>query len=536
MNAIRVARTAEEELRDRYLALVEQAPDAILIHDGERIVMANAAATRLAGAERESELVGRPIDDFLNPPFLRAFEAQLVSGKELVRPAEPVRDTFRRLDGTGVPVDVTAIPFMDGRRLAAHVVIRDVSARLAAEGARAAAQHAEEQQAAVLRAESEKSAAVRTLAGGVAHEVNNMMLIVLGFTEFLVRDPDLSDARRADALEIQRAADRTAAVARQLLTFSRSAAQKPQAVALDAIIADVRPMVERLLGDGRTLLTELASPEPVWVDPHQVWQMLTNLVLNARDSMALGGTLTLSTHSMLLDPGAGVGAGGIAIPAGRYGVLTVADTGAGMDRETLARIFEPFYSRKATGQGTGLGLSVLNGIIDQSGGFVTVASTPGVGTTFSLYFPLLPESAAERHPLEPQGPIADRALAGATILVVDDEPGARTIVARTLEGSGCLVRQAADGVAALELVDRHGPPDLVLTDLSMPGMGGVELAGHLRARWPQLPILFMSGYAEEHLRRAGTINGTQQVIEKPFRSDVLIRRVDAALRGNAVRM
>jgi two-component system cell cycle sensor histidine kinase/response regulator CckA len=207
-----------------------------------------------------------------------------------------------------------------------------------------------------------------------------------------------------------------------------------------------------------------------------------------------------------------------------------------MDRETLARIFEPFYSRKATGQGTGLGLSVLNGIIDQSGGFVTVASTPGVGTTFSLYFPLLPESGAERHPLEPQGPIADRALAGATILVVDDEPGARTIVARTLEGSGCLVRQAADGVAALELVDRHGPPDLVLTDLSMPGMGGVELAGHLRARWPQLPILFMSGYAEEHLRRAGTINGTQQVIEKPFRSDVLIRRVDAALRGNAVRM
>jgi two-component system cell cycle sensor histidine kinase/response regulator CckA len=135
----------------------------------------------------------------------------------------------------------------------------------------------------------------------------------------------------------------------------------------------------------------------------------------------------------------------------------------------------------------------------------------------------------------PHAKLADRALAGATILVVDDEPGARTIVSRSLEGSGCLVLQAADGVAALELVDRHGPPDLLLTDLSMPGMGGAELAQHLSARWPRLPILFMSGYAEEHLRRAGTIEGAQQVIEKPFRPDALVRSVDAALRGNAVR-
>jgi two-component system cell cycle sensor histidine kinase/response regulator CckA len=535
MNATRVDRSAEEELRDRYLALVEQAPDAILIHDGERIVMANAAATRLAGAERESALVGRPIDDFLNPPFLRAFEAQLVGGKELVQPAEPVRDTFRRLDGVGVPVDVTAIPFMDGGRLAAHVVIRDVSARLAAEAARAAALRAEEQQAAMLRAESGKAAAVRTLAGGVAHEVNNMMLIVLGYTEFLVRDPDLPEARRADALEIQRAADRTAAVARQLLTFSRRAAQNPQAIALDAILLDVRPMVERLLGDGPSLATELASPEPVWVDPHLVWQMLTNLVLNARDAMAADGTLTLSTRTVALDRDALVGAGGQAIPAGRYGVLTVADTGTGMDPDTLARIFEPFYSRKPTGKGSGLGLSVLSGIMDQSGGFVTVASTPEVGTTFSLYFRLHAEPAADDHPPEPPR-VSDRALAGATILVVDDEPGARAIIARTLEGSGCTVLQAANGVAALELVDRHGPPDMVLTDLSMPAMGGAELAGHLSARWPRLPILFMSGYAQEHLRRAGTIDGTQQVIEKPFRSEALIQCVDAALRGNALRI
>jgi PAS domain S-box-containing protein len=164
MNAPRADRSAEEELRDRYLALVEQAPDAILIHDGERIVMVNAAATRLAGAERDSALVGRPIDDFLNPPFLRAFEAQLVGGKELVQPAEPIRDTFRRLDGVGVPVDVTAIPFMDGRRLAAHVVIRDVSARLAADAARAAALHAQELHAAQLRVRPVLMTAAATIA------------------------------------------------------------------------------------------------------------------------------------------------------------------------------------------------------------------------------------------------------------------------------------------------------------------------------------------------------------------------------------
>ena len=535
MNATRLARTAEEELRGRYLALVEQAPDAILIHDGERIVMANVAATRLAGAELEGELVGHPIDEFLDPPFLRAFEAQLVGGRELVRAAEPVRDTFRRLDGVGVPVDITAIPFMDGRRLAAHLVIRDVSVRLAAESARAAVLHGQEQQAALLRAESGKAAAVRTLAGGVAHEVNNMMLVVLGYSEFLVRDPALSEARRADALEIQRAADRTAAVARQLLTFSRSAAQKAQAVALDAIILDVRRMIERLLGDERRLVTELASPEHVGVDPHLLWQMLTNLILNARDAMAADGTLTLSTRTVAIEPDTLVGAGGQAIPAGRYGVLVVADSGTGMDPDTVARIFEPFYSRKPTGQGSGLGLSVLSGIMDQSGGFVTVASTPEVGTTFSLYFPVLAEPAVGGRPLEPPR-VSDRALAGATILVVDDEPGARAIVARTLEGSGCIVLQAANGVAALGLVDRHGPPDMVLTDLSMPAMGGAELAGHLRARWPRLPILFMSGYAQEHLRRAGTIDDTQQVIEKPFRSEVLVRIVDAALRGNALRI
>lgn len=502
------------DLRQRYHRLVELAPDSILIHDGERILMANAAAVRLAGAAHRDQLVGRPIDTFLSPPYLKAFEEQFLGSDDL-RPPDPVRDTFHRLDGSQVMVEVTAIPFMEAGRPAAHLVIRDITERLAA-------------QAAAIRAEAQKLAAVRTLAGGVAHEVNNAMTVALGFSEFLLRDRGISKDGIASVLQIQKAADRAAAVARQLLSFSRRTPAKPKVIGLDASLRDMVPMVEQLLHDGQLLTTTWACPDFVWADPRHLEQIVINLVLNGRDAMPSGGSLVLATSKMLVGKGMLDAFGGFPIPAGRYGLLTVADTGVGMDAETITRIFEPFFTTKPVGEGTGLGLSVLDGLLEQSGGYITVASAPGLGTTFTLYFSLVPEARtadpAEQEPREPGG-----ALKGATVLVVDDEPGVRELARRILEAGGGRVLEATDGNDALDVVSRHGPPDLALVDVVMRGMGGVDLAARLQERWPGLRILFMSGYSEDHLQRHGIVDAASNVMEKPFVSETLTRSVEAAL-------
>ena len=378
-----------------------------------------------------------------------------------------------------------------------------------------------------LRAEAEKLVTVRTLAGGVAHEINNRMMVALGFSQFLLDDPDVPEDRRRDVMQIQRAADRAAAVARQLLSYSRRAAQQARAIPLDTAIGELLPTVERLLGERQRLVTDLRCPDPISIDVNHLDQMVTNLVLNARDAMATGGTLTLTTVAVTAAAGKETAAGH-PIPPARYGVLSIADTGTGMTRETLARIFEPFFTTKPVGQGTGLGLSVVEGLLDQSGGYAAVESTPGGGTTFSLYFPLVPD-AVEADEGRKRAGVTGSALAGAMVLVVDDEPGVREIAVRSLEASGCRVLEASDGGGALDLVGRHGPPDLVLTDLMMTGMDGAELARRLRERWPRLPVLFMSGYSENHLRQAGALDGGAGVLEKPFRPENLVSSIYAAL-------
>ncbi|HLS48260.1 MAG TPA: response regulator [Gemmatimonadales bacterium] len=378
-----------------------------------------------------------------------------------------------------------------------------------------------------LRAEAEKLATVRTLAGGVAHEINNRMMVALGFSQFLLDDPAISEDRRRDVLQIQRAADRTASIARQLLSYTRQAVMQAGPVSLDAAIGELLPVVGRLLGD-RRLVTRLQCPDAIWIDPGHLEQIVTNLVLNARDAMIDGGTLTLITEAVTV-PAERESAGRPLAP-GSYGLLSIADTGNGMPPETVARIFEPFFTTKPVGQGTGLGLSVVEGLLDQSGGQVTVRSVPGMGTTFSIYFPLVPA------PIDmPMPELEDRRhkfLAGATVLIVDDEPGVCEVAVRALEASGCRVLEASDGSAALDLIGRHGPPDLVLTDIMMTGIDGAELGRRIRDRWPGLPVLFMSGYSESDLRKAGALDGGATVLEKPLRPEALVDGIYSALRAN----
>ena len=389
-------------------------------------------------------------------------------------------------------------------------------------------------QAEEMRVQTQKLAGVRMLAGGVAHEINNAMTVVLGFSQFLLADPGLAEQSRDEIGLIQRAADRAAAVARQLLTYSRHVASDPRAIQLDTALGDMAPMLQRLLGGGCQLVTSWSCTERVRLDMNHLQQMMTILVLNARDAMPTGGTLTLATDEVALGPGVQDAVTGRPVSPGRYGQLEVRDSGTGMDAETVSHIFDPFFTTKPVGLGTGMGLPVLGCLLEESGGYMTVASEPGSGTRFTLYFPLLTGTVAEQDAPR-AGEHGGRELAAATVLVVDDEPAVREVAVRTLQERGCRILQAADGVGALELVNRHGPPDLVLADLLMSGMGGVELATRLRSRWPDLPVLFMSGQSEVHLRGLDVPGGVEAVVQKPFRPDDLVDKVYAALvpRGSS---
>jgi PAS domain S-box-containing protein len=512
------------EREERYQQLVELAPETILIHDGDRIVLANAAAVRLAGATDRDQLVGHPIESFLHPPYLKAVQAQLVGTADLVKPVSPVRDAFRRVDGSEVEVEVTAIAFLDHGRPSAHLIVHDITERLTLQAtARRAEEHLQQAQ---------KMEAVGVLAGGVAHEVNNMMSVILGFSEFLLSAPDMEEERLSEVRHIIRAAERTAAVTRQLLAFSRRAFHQPQVFTLGSAVHDLESVIRRLLGEERHLAMVCDVSPRIRVDKAQLEQVLVNLALNARDAMPAGGTLTITTGETDLPDGLASVDGNV-IPAGHYGVVIVRDTGMGMSAATQSHAFEPFFTTKAIGKGTGLGLAAVEGIMGQNQGHITLASAPGLGATFTLYLPILSdiEVVERRGELrgDPLPPGPDPTQAGATVLLVEDEPVVRAIAARSLERGGFRVLQASGGSVAIELVDRNGPPDLVLTDLMMPGMGGAELARRLGERWPALPILFMSGYSVDDLLRQGAIDSGLAIIQKPFTPDGLVRSVAAAL-------
>lgn len=512
------------ERDERYRQLVELAPDGILIHDGERIVLANAAALRLAGATRREQVVGLPIETFLEPPYLKAFEADLLEERP-VEVARPVRDTLHRIDGVELAVEVRTVAFSDHGRPSAHLIIRDITERLAVH--EAARQVGERLQ------EAQRMELVGALAGGVAHEINNMLQVVLGSGEFLVEDPGLPDECRADAKEILRAGSRAAFVTRQLLAFGRRTIHRPEIVDLGAVLRDAEPVVRRLL-DGQQLGLVVDAAPAVRVDAGQIQQVLLNLAFNARDAMPHGGTLTMKAGEVEVKAGL-TAAGGLAIPPGRYGVLTVQDTGLGVVAAIRDRLFEPFFTTKPVGQGAGLGLSAMLGLVTQNDGFITVAAALRRGATFTVYLPLVPPST----PVEPRRDkprVSEAAARGAqTILVVDDEPAVRSISARILQRGGWRVLQAADGAAALTLIAEQGPPTLLLTDVKMPGIGGAELARQVRSTSPALPILFMSGYPAEELQRDGLLDAASDVIQKPFTAGELVATVSAVIAAAQLR-
>lgn len=495
--------------------VIDTNPHLIFVKDGEgKYVLANEAVAELYGTTVES-LLGKTDADF-NPKreeveqYLRADREVMASQKPLFIPEEPA--TCAR-SGETRWFQTVKVPLLspDGGTRQVLGVATDITQR----------KHLEDQ-----FRQAHKMEAVGRLAGGVAHDFNNVLTIIRGQTEFLLADLPEGDARRADVLEIQQAADRAAVFTRQLLAFSRRQLLQPEVLQLNTVISGMEMMLRRLVGEDVVLLTKLHPDLPlICADPGQLQQVLLNLAVNSRDAMPRGGTLLVETAVVELD--ANYPRQHPSARTGTHVVLAVTDTGFGMDAATRARLFEPFFTTKEPGKGTGLGLSTVYGIVKQSGGHIWVYSEVDRGTTFKLYFP--PHHGAVKAS-EPERPVVPTPGTGATILLVEDERQVRSTVRRLLERHGYTVMEASNGHDALALITAHGSDiDLVLSDMVMPGMGGTELASRVRALSPTLPVLLMTGYTEEAITRSGARPLEEQIIEKPFSLPTMLEKVRAAL-------
>jgi two-component system cell cycle sensor histidine kinase/response regulator CckA len=371
--------------------------------------------------------------------------------------------------------------------------------------------------------QAQRMDSVGQLAGGIAHEANNMMSVVLGCADYVLQRTDLPGPVRDDVDQIWKAAKRTAGITQQLLAFSRRQVLQPQVLDLNATVRDLEPILTRTLGETLGLRMHLSpSLSRVRADPGQLEQVLINLTLNARDAMRDQGRLTIETMNVVLDEAYVAGKSVDSLRPGEYAALVVSDSGHGMDRATLGRIFEPFFTTKVVGQGTGLGLSTVYGIVKQSGGFIWVYSEPALGTTFKIYFPVATTSPGSTDLREP----APTARENETVLVAEDEAMVRGIMARTLRDCGYNVLEAADGRAALEIMEAEaGRVSLIVADVVMPDLGGREMATQLAERWPDVPVLFTSGYTGMDVVRRGLLNEGHEFLQKPLAPEALARKV-----------
>ncbi|GAA3456358.1 PAS domain S-box protein [Dactylosporangium matsuzakiense] len=495
-----------ERAEARMQVVLDAAPDPLLgVGEDDRIVLANASAERLFGFPR-SDLTGMPVRRLL-PGGVRT-EAGPSAGA-------------RRRDGSELPVEITLNTLTGEDGLITLVGVRDMSERLAAlaEQERLRAE-AERQKHEVRQQRTQRLESLGQLAGGIAHDFNNLLAVILNYAEFIVEDG--ADTPFAlDAEQILRAGRRGSELTHQLLAFARREVVRPKPLDVNRVIGEVQQMLTRSIGEHITLGTALVDGLPAVVaDPGQLEQVLVNLAVNARDAMPAGGHLTIDTGLVHVDEGHPAVREGL--HPGGYVRIRVSDTGTGMPREVIEQAFEPFFTTKPSGEGTGLGLATVYGIVVQAGGTVQIYSEPGVGTTISI---LLPGSDAELV-TDDAGRAVRPPGRGQTVLVAEDEPALREVTTRILRRGGYAVLSAADGVAALQLASEHGGPiDLLLTDVVMPGMLGRVLAERVLRLRPSTRVLFMSGYAQPVLTSNGILDPGVHLLEKPFTGADLLNAV-----------
>jgi PAS domain S-box-containing protein len=534
-------REAEHALRQseaRFQRLDEAGILGITIADVHGTILdANDTYLRMFGYSRGELALGALRWSDMTPPELlplanRALEQLRQSGA-----AAPWETEWLHKNGTRVPI-LVGLAMLEYPRTIAFVADLTDRRRAERDGHRMAVE-AKKEQAGRERAEdalrrseeqlrqAQKMEAVGRLAGGVAHDFNNMLSIIIGYGELLLDDLEAGDPTRESVEEIHKAASRAAGLTRQLLLFSRQKVAEPRVIDLREILRSMDRMLQRIVGEDVELVaTPLKATGRIQADPGHIEQVILNLVVNARDAMPTGGKLTIETNDVDLDEDYALGH--LSAKPGPYVMLAVTDTGTGMDRETQARIFEPFFTTKEVGKGTGLGLSTVFGIVQQAGGSVWVYSEPGKGTTFKVYLPRIDAEVDV-----PRTPVQPATLRGTeTILLVEDEEQVRAIALGILRRQGYQVLPAQHGSEALLLSERHPHPiDLLLTDVVMPQMSGPELARKLAVARPGMKVLCMSGYTDDSVVRHGVLDAGVAFIQKPITPASLAKKVREVLDG-----
>ncbi|HUQ46392.1 MAG TPA: ATP-binding protein [Gemmatimonadaceae bacterium] len=510
------AQAAAERSRVRAAAVVAGALDCIITmdHTGQ-IVEFNAAAEQTFGCAA-ADAIGRSVEDLLIPPSFRDRHRQglaryLATGESRII-GHRIELSALRADASEFPVELAIVRVpLDGPP-SFTCFLRDLSQRRLLE---------EQLQ------QSQRMDAVGRLAGGVAHDFNNILTVIVSYGDLLLTEPDLPETMRAEVTQIRLAADRATELTRQLLAFSRKQVMNLVVLDLNAVIRDMHGMLGRVIREDVQLQTKLgAKVDAIRADRGQLEQILMNLAVNARDAMPDGGAMVIETANIDLD--ADYVATHSGAVTGPHVVLSVSDTGQGMNATTRTRIFEPFFTTKGPGQGTGLGLATVYGIVKQSGGSIYVYSEPGQGTTFRLYFPRVAgipteEVEAIAPPIRASRPIH--------LLLVEDDPSVREATRTVIERLGYSVTEAPDVATALGLI-RTGAVgfDIVLTDAVMPGQSGLEFAEILLIEQPELPVVLMSGYTEEVVNRGRVLSPNVVFIEKPFTAQAISRVIATAVQ------
>jgi two-component system cell cycle sensor histidine kinase/response regulator CckA len=520
ITALKKAEKAQRDIESRFQKVVEGAPDAIYIETNRQFNYLNPASCKLFGAKSPEELLGQPVMDRIHPS-VRERARQRIHLLNVEKQSVPlIEQIYLRLDGSEVPVEVTAVPIFYQGKDGALAFVRDITERKKDE---------EEHSKLAERIQiSEKMEVIGSLAGGIAHDFNNLLSVITGYTDLILSSDCEDDSIRENLTEVRKATERATALTQQLLTLSRKQVVHPELIQLNQIIIGMEKMLKQIIGEKIDLIQTL-SPELglTLADPNQLEQVVMNLVVNARDAMPNGGKIIIETANVELDEK--YTAQHVDIFSGPYIMLTISDRGSGMDEQTKLRIFEPFFTTKT--KGTGLGLSTVYGIVKQNKGHIWVYSEPGEGTTFKIY---LKRETLQKIIHKPTVPVESQNPRGTeTVLVVDDEQSVRNLVKKILSNVGYTVLSAASGPEALQILNQDEKQvQLVLTDIVMPEMSGKKFSEHLLKLFPKMKIIYMSGYTDNAIQNNEIYkNQIISIISKPFSTADLTHKVREVLDG-----
>ena len=502
-----------ERSEEKYRTILESIEDGYYEVDlAGKILFYNNAWCRISGYSRD-ELLGMNIKEYID----READIDIIEiSKEVYSKGISIKSLecrSKKKDGSKIDLEFSISPIKDreGNPIGFRGIIRDVTERKRLETQLILSQRLD---------------AVGRLAGGVAHDFNNLMTIVIGNSDLMLMSLDKNDPLRKDVKEIKKAGDRAASLTRQLLAFSRKQALSPRVLDLNAVLTEMDKMIKRVIGEDVEIRTIYAQGlGRVKADPGQIEQVIINLAINARDAMPDGGELTIETANVDLDEA--YAHKRFMVKSGSYVMLAVSDTGVGMDEEVREKIFEPFFTTKEKGKGTGLGLSTVYGIVKQSNGYIWVYSEPNQGSTFKIYLPRVMEEAEA---IEKDTGEIKIQRGSETILLVEDNDMLCDFAVKVLRKSGYTVLEARNGKEALDASARHQEPiQLLLTDVVMPGMNGRELARRLMSLRPEIKVMYISGYTDDAIVHHGVLEKGVFFLQKPFTPNLLLNKVREVL-------